>query len=380
IFDVDREAEALARFDELTSETGPFAPPGEAPTKPVRRVRANAATAHAARGEAAIAARDAEAFAAMYADESETVDHTTAATLDRQGALSLLALLKADNPTLVREMLATLGDSLALWRQRMSASGFAGGTFDVGPYEREELILCDVNAQGRHRRSEIFGPDHLGDAVVRLYERYAELLPDGAARTRATVIARSVASSLRPFDLDRYAEALAPAFELVDHRTLGTWSAHGAEEFLRHWHSWLDLVDDIAVRYDDILALQPDAFLVSRIACGSGRASGGALESALVALYTFGADGLLTRIELFDPARGPDALARFDELAAERVLADPVRRRVRPNAATVNIARLDAALATRDTDALPALVADEMEVVEHPTGATYGREGLLATW
>src|SRR5262249_2398091 len=67
------EDEALARFDELGA-----APP---PMRPVqRRVRANAATAHAARGEAAIAARDAEAFAAMFADESEVVDHTTGAT------------------------------------------------------------------------------------------------------------------------------------------------------------------------------------------------------------------------------------------------------------------------------------------------------------
>src|SRR5262249_51080573 len=204
-----------------------------------------------------------EAFAAMYADESETVDHTTGATLDRQGALSLLALLKADNPTLVREMLATLGDSLALWRQRMSASGFAGGTFDVGPYEREELILCDVNAQGRHRRSEIFGPNHLGDAVVRLYERYAELLPDGPARARAAAIARSVTLLRRPFDLDRYAEALAAGIESVDHRILGTWSARGAEELLRHWRSLLDLVDDLAVRYGHILALQPHPLLLS---------------------------------------------------------------------------------------------------------------------
>src|SRR5262249_8920444 len=155
-----------ARFDELTSAAGRIAPPARASKKPPRRVRANAATAHAARGEAAIAARDADAFPAMFADESEVVDHTTGATLDREGALSLRALLKAENPTRAREMLATLGDSLALWRQRMSASGFAGGTFDVGPYEREELILCDVNPQGRHRLSEIFGPDHLGEAIV----------------------------------------------------------------------------------------------------------------------------------------------------------------------------------------------------------------------
>src|SRR5262249_58230271 len=100
-----------------------------------RRVRPNAATVHAARGQAALAARDVDAFSAMYADESEVIDHPTGATYGRQGALSLRALLKAENPTLAREMLATLGDSLALWRQRMSARGFAGGPFDGGPYQ-----------------------------------------------------------------------------------------------------------------------------------------------------------------------------------------------------------------------------------------------------
>jgi hypothetical protein len=40
-----------------------------------------------------------------------------------------------------------------------------------------------------------------------------------------------------------------------------------------------------------------------------------------------------------------------------------VRRRVRPNAATAHAARADAMIAARDADALPALFADEVEVV-----------------
>src|SRR5262249_31751073 len=48
------------------------------PARPVRRrVRANAATAIAARMDAALAARDAEAFAGVYADDVEYLDHTT---------------------------------------------------------------------------------------------------------------------------------------------------------------------------------------------------------------------------------------------------------------------------------------------------------------
>src|SRR5262249_55099983 len=159
-------------------------------------------------------------------------------------------------------------------RLSVSASGTAGRTLDVGPYEKEEVDLLEVDTEGRYRSSEVFASRHLGDAVVRLYERYAELLPDGPARARAAAIARSTALSLRPFD-DHYAEALAPGIEQVDHRILGTWSARGAEEFLRHWRSWLDLAD-VAQCDDDILALEPDALLVSRMARGTDRASGGA--------------------------------------------------------------------------------------------------------
>ena len=37
--------------------------------------------------------------------------------------------------------------------------------------------------------------EHLGDAIVRLYERYAELLPDGPEQARAAATAHSVAAN-----------------------------------------------------------------------------------------------------------------------------------------------------------------------------------------
>src|SRR5262249_52746770 len=201
----DHEAEALARFDELL--TGPVA------VRPVRRsVRPNAATAHVARLDAAVAARDAEAFHSLFADAYEGVEHTTGAGFDRDGALSMArSLLRSQDPTCRNEPLASLGDRLALCRRFVSASGLAGRTFDVGAYEREEITLIEVDDQGRERRAEVFAVDKLGDAVARLYERYAELLPDGSAHTRAAATARSVGQwLLGPYDADSYARALAP--------------------------------------------------------------------------------------------------------------------------------------------------------------------------
>ncbi len=305
-FDVDRDAEALARFDEL------------AVSKPERRVRPNAATVNAARLDAAIASLDADALPSLYAHSSEGLEHPTGATFDRMELLaSWRSLLSARDPTFQTEPLATLGDSLALCRQSMSGRGFAGRTFDVGAYEREDIALIEVDAHGRRRRTEAFASDRLGDAVVRLYERYAELLPEGPARDRAATTARSAMAMHEPPNLDHLARAFAPSVEARDERSLGTWSARGAEATLQHFRSLLEVADDIVMREYEILRLEPDALLVRRTHRGTERAGGGTYERRFLMLLVFGAEGQMTRVEWFDPDRDAEALARFDELTAE---------------------------------------------------------------
>jgi class 3 adenylate cyclase/tetratricopeptide (TPR) repeat protein len=389
-FALGHEAEALARFDELTaapSSAGSTAALRRTGEKSVRRVRPNAATASEALIEAAIASRDLDAIAAHIAEDSEVVDHRMHISYDRQGSLvTLRGLIRSPDAAYRSEPLASLGDSLALCHYRMSASGAAGKKFDVGDfgaYEIENIILVEVDEQGRRRRCEVFAVDHLSDAVARLYERYAELLPAGPERERAAATARSVAARVGRFDLDRYATLLAPAVEVIDHRILGTWSARGAEEYLRHWRSLLDVASDVALRDDDVLALKPDAFLVRHTHVGSERAGGGTYERHCLGLRVVGADGLVTRVEYFDADRDAEALARFDELTAELPLAgatDRIERRVRPNAATANAARTDAAIAARDADALPMLLADRYDFVDHFNKVEYGREEVLRQW
>src|SRR5262249_40323117 len=144
-FEVDCEAEGLARFDELTAE-----PPAVCPT--LRRVRPNAATAYLARLDAAVAACDADALPALFADEVEGMDHINGVCVDRQGLLGTWrTFLKAENPTVAQETLATLGEALLLCRWSMSASGFVGKAFDVGAYEQAEITLIEVDEQERER-------------------------------------------------------------------------------------------------------------------------------------------------------------------------------------------------------------------------------------
>src|SRR5262249_11908840 len=148
-----------------------------------RRVRPNAATANFARLDAAVTACDAETLPALVAERSETIDHTTGVTYDRQGWVATLRLLlRARDPRYRHEPLAPLGDSLALCRELPSAGGFAGTNFDVGAYEKEQISLVEVDAEGNRARSEYFAADRLGDAIARLYGRYADLLPAGSER------------------------------------------------------------------------------------------------------------------------------------------------------------------------------------------------------
>src|SRR5262249_57938953 len=94
MFDRDREAEALARFDVLTA----------APPRPTRRVRPNAATASAARTDAAIVARDVDACNAQWSERVEYLHHPTGATWDHEGVLfSIRKLMAAERPQSRRE-------------------------------------------------------------------------------------------------------------------------------------------------------------------------------------------------------------------------------------------------------------------------------------
>ncbi|HJQ85156.1 MAG TPA: nuclear transport factor 2 family protein [Candidatus Binatia bacterium] len=341
-FTADGAEQALARFDALRRE----------PT--VRSIPRNGGTAYAARLDAAIVAKSAETIAALVADPCEVIDHTTGATFDRAGLLhSFLALMGAREPVHRLEPLVALGESLALCRASAAASGFSSRKLDVGPYEGEALALVEVDRQERMRRCEIFARDRLADAVARMYERHAALLPDGSERVRAAATARSVVALAHPSpDVDRYANAIARDLAFVDHRVLGFGSARGADVYLRGASALLETAADVTHRFDAVLGLRPDALLVRRTTSGTHRTGGGIFETPIIQLWAFGPDGRLARDERFDADREVEARARFDRLTA----GDPTRPRIE-NAATRSGDRLDEAWRARDWDAVEASFA-----------------------
>src|SRR5262245_27770099 len=88
----------------------------------------------------------------------------------------------------LEEPLATLGNSIALYRTALAP---------------QRVALVELNARGELHRAEEFAAERLGEAVVRLYERHAELMPAGPRRDRAAAIARSIAAAIGPLDPER---------------------------------------------------------------------------------------------------------------------------------------------------------------------------------
>jgi hypothetical protein len=174
--------------------------------------------------------------------------------------------------------------------------------------------VLDCDEQGRLRHVDAFADDHLGDAIVRLYEAYAELAPEGPERERAAAVARSVSAWwIGALDFERCAASIATDVEVVDHRVLGTFSSSGREEWSRAFRGWFELADGIQIRADEVLALESDALLIRRTFLGSDRASGGGFERLALHLMRFDAAGRIARIELFETDREAEALAVFDE-------------------------------------------------------------------
>ena len=349
------------------------------PAQPRRRVRANAATASLARFDAVITARDVDALAPLLSEPFALVHHPTATSYGRRGMLATWrSLLRAEHLAYRHEVLATLGGSLELHRHLIRAEGFAEEHLrPAGSIELEEICVMEVDEQGVFRHCEIFAPDHLGDAIARLYERSAEPLPEGPERERVAATARSVTVGNGVIDPERLATAFAASIECVDHRALHTWTSRGADEFLGHWREQIDLAAGFAGRHDDILALAPDAFLVRQTYAGRVRATGGTFENVILALFAFGRDGLITRIEIWELGCEADALARFDALAGDDAARRPPPRRVRLNTASRTSSAIAAAFTRRDLGAVDALLADPLQTIEHPTGTTYGRNGQL---
>ena len=226
---------------------------------------------------------------------------------------------------------------------------------------------------------ETFAADRLGDAVVRLYERYAEPLPEGPVRNQVTGTLALMRAVLGRLDFDRLAAILGPHVAFADHRRLGLPSSQGREAYLQSLRVLFDCSEDVSNRLDDILALGPSAFVFSLTNHGTDRVSGGTFERPLIFLARAGPDGLASHWEFFDSGCEAEALARFDELVGGVPPARAVHRRVRPNAASAVGHRFESAVAARDFAAAEACFDAGYREIDHSTGSEWGRDAAFAS-
>jgi len=391
-YDVEQLDAARARFDELTaapSSPRPRARPNAASTdpapasaSPTRRVRPNAATRNCERQTAAIAARDADAFAATLSEQLQITHHPTGSTYGASERVKTWrAFFRTTRLRCDLTPLATLGDSLALVVGSICHEGTElRGIASVGPVEVESIAIVEVDEHGLQRRGEHFADNRLGDAVDRLYARYAEQLPAGPARERAEATARTVHKTRDAHYLRLLPEVLAPDVECVDHRVLGTWNARGLGAMQQHVRSLPEVAEDIVFRVDDVLGSATETLLERWTHIGTGRAGGGTYERPFLLLQVFGADGRVTRWEWFDVDHEAEALARFDALMGYGKQTPALDRFA--NIVTRTIDRATAAFAARDWESWSASFATDFWHSDRRTHVQLDadREEWLASW
>lgn len=370
LFDPGDTAAALARFEQLTSG-GALAGRAAAPPAPRtnRAPRANRALRAMRDFEAAFAAGDQDALARLFDRTLVVADHPNGATYGLDGHLASLArLLRTRQPELRARPLATLGENLVLWHRRIRASGTSGGRFDVGEFEREELVIFELGVAetgaAAVTRIEIHAGDRLEQALGRLYSLHAASLPEGSLRTRVAGIASWYLPSESPVpDLEAILARYGKSFVCVDHRNLRTWSARNRNEWADHLRSQFELSSDVTGKVEDLLAFTPFVHLCRRTFGGTIRASGGAFENVYLAVETFDQDGHCARMELFEPEEEAAALARFDELVGSCAGAAKHEEAEHPfaNAATRAVARVEHATAARDWESLADIVAVDLD-------------------
>ncbi|MFN2426687.1 MAG: AAA family ATPase, partial [Candidatus Binatia bacterium] len=238
-----------------------------------RRLRPNYAILEAQRAEAAVAARDAQAVEALYRPDIVFVDHVHGLEYEHDAVVERVRLMFAESTdgAFRHDYLATLGEFLALCRLHQTASGSLAYGIPVGETASVILLLIEADEEGCARRIETFRDDALGDAVVRLYERHAECLPEGPARERAVTTARVMRMTSAPFAVEPGEPLFDPDIEVVDHRIMGSWSASGAKDYMRHLVGLREVARDAVVRDEEILALGSTAVLLRRLHSGTDR-------------------------------------------------------------------------------------------------------------
>jgi hypothetical protein len=169
------------------------------------------------------------------------------------------------------------------------------------------LVLHQVDASGTVIAEMNFGTGERRAASEELSRRYFERhgIVGGAARLSEAMNAR---------DLDAVRDCMADSFVIEDHRHLRVADLQDADSHIAVLAPTFELVRDYLVETLRVDAVDP---LGSVVLCrNTGTTTdGGPFETLVVALTLWDDDGLITRIEIYEPEDAATAIARLRALA-----------------------------------------------------------------
>ena len=281
--------------------------------------------------------------AAVNDDEPDTFFATLAPTYeyhDLRPGLRLVAtgemaldvhrtMFALDERTFRTDLVATRGSHLALVRRWVT---FVDGA--TGPAEVETVVVCETTLDGLIARATVYDVDDLDAAFDALDDRYVEQGgPD----------MRPYNHALARHDWARFRSFFAESFVAIDHRRAG-FGRTDRDGFVAYNRSGAELSREVRASVVHVVAAGPSAVLIVGQDVGR-RDDGGTWDLQMVVLSRFGADGVITQLDLYDLDDLDAARAEYERAAAGSVA---------PNEAWRASERSLAALNRRDREAFVA--------------------------
>lgn len=286
IFDEADLDAALARFDELSSQTASLR---------------NAASEVIARYFEQFAARDWDGLAKLMADDIRTDDRRRVANAGtRRGRDAEIANMRSvadiGNTYLASVVVAVRGTRLILTR-------VSGGP---GEFLIELLSVVEINSDNQIAAIMLFDLDDIDSAFEELDARYlaGEATPN--ARTWSVIAAAQAAFKRHEIP------AITPNMPYIDHRPVLSVDAVDLTSFVRA--VWA-VIPDPSVYIETVHRLSDRGAVVTQVLKGTSREDFDG-EWRLIDLFTIEGD-LISRCEVFDEADLDAAVARFDELGQQ---------------------------------------------------------------
>ncbi len=337
----DREA-MLARFAELTEAPDPQ------PATPTVRV-ANAFVE-------AFNRRDPKAALVTFAEGYELRDHRTigwGTIIGRETAWDHLNASLAIAPDIhlaIGEILADDGRVIA-WRADYRGHVEGGGGLFEFP-----LGYVSVVEDGVLVSTDMYEADDREQLIATYVELGGGQAPLGHRPPEQVL--RQWIRHYGASDFDAAKKLYAEDVVMIDHRQLGYEEAHGPEEAVTWSRSGRAASRELRLEIEEVIACDERALTVAVSWRGRGVKAG---ELSLPMIWVVVVqDGLVTRLDQYDPEDRAAALARFEELRASS--PGPSHDARMPE----RIVRADARrYSAHDLDAFSAQYSEDCEIVDH---------------